>query len=191
MILSSLEMALNKYLALDSETYKRWQVLDGKVIEIKILPMNFTFYLLPGKTKIELSDKATKNIDTSIAGTPLALCKAKLTGKPQNITITGDAELGQVVNDILQSMDIDWEEHLSHYIGDIATHSIGKFVRDLRDFGKQAARSLQQNVTDYLQEESRLLPARLEIEDFYHDVNKLRNDLDRLEAKIKLLYNQP
>ena len=45
---------------------------------------------------------------------------------------------------------------------------------------------MQQNLTEYLQEETKHLPAREEIEDFFDDVDNLKLRLDRLQAKMKI-----
>jgi len=43
------------------------------------------------------------------------------------------------------------------------------------------------NVSEYLQEESRDVPSRYEVERFTRRVNALRDDTDRLEARIRRL----
>ena len=40
---------------------------------------------------------------------------------------------------------------------------------------------------EYLKEELRVLPARIEVENFSADVNRLRSDVDRLAARIQRL----
>jgi ubiquinone biosynthesis protein UbiJ len=44
-----------------------------------------------------------------------------------------------------------------------------------------------QNVAEYLQEEGRDVPNRTEAEEFLHGVDRIRDDVDRLEARLKLL----
>jgi ubiquinone biosynthesis protein UbiJ len=43
------------------------------------------------------------------------------------------------------------------------------------------------NIREYLQEESRDVPSRYEVDRFVSDVNALRDDVDRLEARINRL----
>ena len=43
------------------------------------------------------------------------------------------------------------------------------------------------NVREYLQEESRDVPSRYEVERFTRDVGALRDDVDRLEARLARL----
>ena len=43
------------------------------------------------------------------------------------------------------------------------------------------------NIREYLQEESRELPSRYEVERFTADVNALRDDVERLAARVQRL----
>ena len=45
---------------------------------------------------------------------------------------------------------------------------------------------MSDNVREYLQEESRDVPSRYEVERFADEVGRLRDDVDRLEARINL-----
>ena len=46
---------------------------------------------------------------------------------------------------------------------------------------------VRMNTAEYLQEESRALPAPLEAQGFYSDVERLRDDVERLAARLALL----
>lgn len=48
-------------------------------------------------------------------------------------------------------------------------------------------RSLELNLAEYLQEESRVLPGPLELENFFADVDTLRDDVERLAARVQRL----
>jgi ubiquinone biosynthesis protein UbiJ len=47
------------------------------------------------------------------------------------------------------------------------------------------------NIREYLQEESRDVPSRYEVEQFSKHVSELRDDVDRLAARIGRLGNPP
>jgi ubiquinone biosynthesis protein UbiJ len=46
------------------------------------------------------------------------------------------------------------------------------------------------NIREYLQEESRDVPSRYEVDRFAASVSKLRDDVDRLEARLKRLQDE-
>ena len=54
-------------------------------------------------------------------------------------------------------------------------------------WGRKAADSFSQNVAEYLQEEGRDVPTRVELEEFLESVDHLREATDRLEARLTRL----
>jgi ubiquinone biosynthesis protein UbiJ len=105
------------------------------------------------------------------------------------VEISGDAELGQQFSEILEALDIDWEEHLSHFTGDLVAHKLGNVVRGALSWGRQTVDTLGQDVAEYLQEESETVPNQDEAEGFMSQVDVLRTDVDRMEARVKRLEN--
>ena len=130
--------------------------------------------------------------DATLSGTPLSLLRlagpapeAALRGGA--VHIEGDAEVAQTFSELLQAAQPDLEEELSRVVGDVAAHQIGNAARTALGFARRAHDTLLQNVSEYLQEEGRDVPNRTEAEEFLHGVDRLRDDVDRLEARLKLL----
>ena len=82
-------------------------------------------------------------------------------------------------------MDIDWEELLSRWVGDIAAHQLGKFGRSLREWAGETKRTLEMDISEYLREESDLVARQEDVAEFVDAVDTLRGDLDRLEESLK------
>jgi ubiquinone biosynthesis protein UbiJ len=78
----------------------------------------------------------------------------------------------------------DLEEELSHWIGDVAAHELGRAAANAGAWFRRAAAALRMNTAEYLQEESRALPAALEAQAFYRDVERLRDDVERAAARL-------
>ncbi len=191
-LLTTLETALNYYLHLDPETLKQLGRLQGKVIAIELRGLNTILYALPGSYGLRLHSRWEGEVDTTISGTPLAMSRMGLGDSSKalfsgDVTIRGDVETGQQFKRILDSMDIDWEEQLAAITGDVIAHRTGNLVRDGLLWGRQLLDTLQQDVSEYLQEESRILPGRTEITPFMDDVDRLRDDTARLEARVQRL----
>ena len=81
----------------------------------------------------------------------------------------------------------DVVEELSKLIGDTPAHQALRLVRAATGFGRRAAATGVRNMAEYLAHERRDLVSAPEAEDFYRGVEKLREDLDRLEARTRLL----
>ena len=123
-------------------------------------------------------------------GSPMALLRmnGRREGSSQlfsgEVSITGDTELAHRIAKILATFEIDWEEQLSRLTGDILAHQAGDLVRQAGAWGRDRFKTLTLNGGEYLQEESQLLPTRIEIEEFLTGVDTLRDDTERLQARI-------
>ena len=106
------------------------------------------------------------------------------------LEITGDAHTGERFQRLLALARPDIEEELSHIVGDAAAHSIGQLARGLGEWARDARATMGTNIREYLQEESRDVPSRYETERFARDVGTLRDDVDRLEARIARLQRE-
>ena len=188
-IAAGLETVLNPVLRLDPDTQARLAALDGKAIAIEPEGLGMTLYLLPGVHGIRVLDQYAGEPTVRIRGAPLALARQwrgrGTTGG--DVTIEGDAAVGREFQTALAQLDIDWEEQLSRLLGDAAAHQIGRFWREFQSWGRQTGDLLGRNTGEYLQHELRLLPPRPAVEQFLSAVDILREDTDRLAARIERL----
>ncbi|MDT8405015.1 SCP2 domain-containing protein [Sulfuriflexus sp.] len=189
-LVSALDAALNRVLQLDPHAAERVRALEGKLLALHIRGPNMTLYLLPVDGRLQVHAFAEGHIDTTISATPLGLARLALATDSSDamfkgeVKIVGDVAFGQAVKDLLGNIDIDWEELLSNVIGDIAAHQVGRGVRGLKNWGQHAAASLQQDLAELLQQEMRVLPQRVDIEQFLDDVDALRADVERFELRL-------
>lgn len=191
--LAALEQALNAALALDPVTLQRLAALQGKVIAVDIRGSGVVLHLAPQADGLRLMGHFDGSVDTTLRGTPLALLRMSASRPGEglftgDVTIDGDVELGQRLQQILRRLDIDWEEHLSRLTGDVVGHQIGQALRGLVAFGKSAAQSLGLDLGEYLQEERRAVPTRSEVDAFIAEVDRVRMATDRLEARVVRLH---
>jgi ubiquinone biosynthesis protein UbiJ len=189
----TLETVLNRYLRLDPEAAARMAGLAGRCIAIELRGIDLTLFMQPGEQGIRIPGEVQQHVDTTLHGTPLALARLGLgadTGKSLfsgDVTISGDVETGQAFKDILDDMDIDWEEQLSQFTGDVIAHQVGNMARHTRRVLSHGRVTLERDLGEYLREELRVLPARIEVDNFSADVDRIRTDTDRLAARIRRL----
>ncbi|OGI56669.1 MAG: hypothetical protein A3D32_04890 [Candidatus Muproteobacteria bacterium RIFCSPHIGHO2_02_FULL_60_13] len=103
------------------------------------------------------------------------------------VQISGDIDLGQRFQRLLEKIDIDWEEQSARVLGDVPARQLGNALRDLSGWSRQALHALKQDVGEYLQEESRLLPVRSRAGAFRRSVETLERDLVSLEKRLARL----
>ena len=191
--ITGLESAINRYLRLDPESGKRLAGLAGRCINIHLEGLNVDLYIHPDEHGLQLKDSIEGEADTTLQGTPLALARLGLGSNTEkslfsgDVVISGDVETGQTFKAILDELDIDWEEQVSHLTGDIVAHQLGNLARRGRHALRHGLNTLEQDIGEYLQEELRVLPTRIETENFSNDVTRIGMDVERLEARVKRL----
>ncbi len=196
-LLAGLEAALNRYLRLDPDAMVRMAALQQRSIAIELTPLQLTLYVVPGANGVQLRSQVESGPDTVLRGTPLGLAQLGLgsqSGKTLfsgSVTIEGDVETGQAFKAILDEMDIDWEEQLSRLTGDVVAHQLGNTARRAASALRHGRRTLEQDLGEFLQEELRVLPTRIETENFSADVARLGMDTDRLAARVRRLQTPP
>ena len=103
------------------------------------------------------------------------------------VRIQGDAEVAQRWRELLLLLRPDLEEELSRWVGDAAAHRIGGLAGRVAAFGRRAAETAVRNSAEYLAHERGDLVPRGEAEAFFDGVDRLREDVDRLEARLDAL----
>lgn len=195
-ITAGLETTLNSALRLDPAAWNRLAHFSDKVIAIELQGLDLTLYILPGDHGISLMSQYGAEPDTTLSGTPLAMAKMALGPNASNVlfagevTIRGDVETGQRFKRLLDELDIDWEEQLSRFSGDILAHKLGDLVRATTAWGQQTLNILGQNATEYLQQEGQDLPLPATVQQFLQAIDTLRDDTARLEARVARLRQQ-
>lgn len=194
--LETLEDLINRVVSLDPVAAQRLAEWHGRVIAIALRGTAITFYFIPDQLgRLQLQGSYEGQTDCRIEGSPLDLMRAsdRQQGPAQlfagHVAISGDTELAHRFSEVLGNLQIDWEEQLSRYVGDVTAHALARFGRDTRDQAQRKLKLVQQNLSEYLTEEARLLPHAFEVEDWIRDVETLRDDVERLAARIQLLEN--
>jgi ubiquinone biosynthesis protein UbiJ len=195
-IIGTLESSLNTYLQLDPDSQRILEKMTGKCLAIELKGLDVTLYLLTDTKGIQIFSDYPDTPDAILSGTPMELLGLALEQQPgpavfaEGVKISGDTELGQLFKRLFDSLDIDWEEYFSHYTGDIVAHKMGSLLRSGIDWSQQAIDILRQDIAEYLLQEDHLVPEKAELEGFYTDIDTLRDNTERLEARIQRIKDQ-
>lgn len=184
----AVELALNAAIEGSSAARADLKRLEGKVIAFELTGLPLRFYFLPQPGRLTVAADYHGDTDIRVSAPPASLLSAALQrddAPPKGMQINGDAETAQVFSRLLKQADLDWEELLSRHTGDVAAHEVGKAVRGLHRWGRDAASRLGLDLAEYLQYESRDLPSRREVAEFLTGVDRLRDDAERLDARLK------
>jgi len=193
LLFSAFEAALNKYLSLDEDVTTFLQPLAGKIIAINIQPFDETFYLCPTEQNIQMIDYYEGSADTTLTGTLAAFGLMGASSTPARsffsgeVLIEGDLSVGRQFQKLFEQLDIDIEEQLAHLTGDVIAHKVGHFFRKANQWNKENFNSLQLNVKEFLQDETQDLPPAPEVNILTQQIDQLKEDSERIEARINRL----
>lgn len=190
--LKTLQKAINLALFMDEDIATKLQPLDGKVLQMVIMPLSIVFFIRFTTLGIELFTDYDGNPDTTIHSSPLGLIRLSLLPASKarslfndKIKISGDLLLGQKIKTLFDNLSLDWEGHLAHFTGDVVAHQIGSFWRQGVAFNRKVSDNIRSTISEYLHEELRASPSAEELNDFFNDVDALSLDAERLTAQIQ------
>lgn len=187
-LLRLLETTLNRVLALDGGAAPALAALEGRRVALRLKPWAAPIQISVSGGRLTASDADAP--DLSITATPGALLAmaAERGGfelPAGRIDISGDADLARRIQKLVAALDPDWDRPFSRFFGEVAGHQIAKGLRGALSWGRETARAMLLNSTEYLREESRDLVAPGELAEFTDDVDRIRDDVERLEARIE------
>ncbi len=160
--------------------------LDGKLVAIRVRDTALAGYFEIDRGRLNLTTNHDGEPDVVITGSlvALALMAGEDAIRDGSLDLSGDAATAQAFQQLLTHARPDIEEELSAVIGDTAAHGLGEFARAVGRWASETRSIMGDNVREYLQEESRDVPSRYEVEQFSRQVNQLRDDVDRLAARV-------
>ena len=192
LLLKPLEMALNHALRFDMESHEQLQRFAKRSIRIDITNLNIAVIARFTDDQILLEMAEEHVADLMIKADSFALLK--LLKQPDSlfsnqIQILGDVQFAKQLQDWQQHFDFDWEQQLARLTGDTLAYPLAQSLRRGFDWLKYNRSEFEQSVAEYLREESHYLPDKSQTMRFMQNVDLLRADTDRLEARIKRLQN--
>ena len=189
--LAALEAAANRALALSEQGTAVLEPLAGSVFACHCTTPELDFYLHLETDGVRLTGVHEGAVTTRITGSAsdfseLATSEdAAATLINGNLTLEGNSAPLIEFQHILADLNIDWEAPLVSSLGDVAGHQIAEILRSVFSWGRQASSGLARQVEEFIHEEARLSPPRLEVEDFYRDIAELVMRVDRLQSRVE------
>jgi ubiquinone biosynthesis protein UbiJ len=197
MLTATLENVLNRGLPRSPRAQQLCAELAGRSVAIAIAGRSRRVLVESTGLSLKLRAVTAESLastpsDATISGGPFSLLA--LSGPaPEallqrgDVRIDGDAELAQKFRELALLLRPDLEEELSLVVGDVPAHQLGRFARAAFGWTRKAASTTVRNAAEYLGHERRDLVPRSEAEQFLQGVDTLREDVDRLAARIDLL----
>lgn len=194
MLSDTIENLLNRGLPRSPRAQQLCLELAGRRIAIDASPL-LRFVVESNGVALKVSTGAG-DADAHVRGGPFSLLAL---GGPDpravlqrgDVQIRGDAELAEKFRELARLLRPDLEDELSHVIGDIPAHHVGRFTRAAVGWTQNAANTTLRNAAEFLAHESRDLVPRREAAQLLNGIDALREDVDRLAARIDLVAPRP
>jgi ubiquinone biosynthesis protein UbiJ len=195
MLTQTIENVLNRGLPRSPRARQICRELRGHRVGVDVSGFARLIVESTGET-LQLTSDAAAPAEAEIVGGPLSLM-ALAGDSPEaviqrgDVQIRGDAELAQRFRELALLLRPDIEEEVSKVIGDVPAHHLGRFARAAFGWTRHAAGTQMRNVAEFLAHERQHLVPRAEADQLLRGVDLLRENTDRLEARIELLTRKP
>lgn len=179
--------SLNHVIQQQSWAQNRLRPFSGATIAILGLP--FTLSLQITEQGIFSSTDASQVADVTLQLPPDALGRSLFAfdQMASAVKITGAVDIAEALGFVLRNLHWDIESDIAKLIGDIPAHRLARTGLSLQSQLSTAAERLTQNLIEFTRDESTLLVGNTELSEFCQSVDQLRDDLARIEQRIRHL----
>jgi ubiquinone biosynthesis accessory factor UbiJ len=198
---SGIELAMNQLLKLDEDSQQRLKKLSGKSLQVTIKelpwPLLFSFSeqidvraVMPSDMDLEPTTETVDClIELNLETLPKLRDSSQLTQliQQKQLNLIGDIYVAQTFSALLKDLDIDWEEQLSGYTGDVVAHQTFASMRTLFDTAKTQIEQGAIELGERLTQSDSIAVKPSEMFEFSKNVSELRSDTERLSARLALL----
>lgn len=193
LLCAALEVALNRYLALEPAVLAECATLGGRSIALRTEAPDWRFTIEFHRGGVRVSGDAELDADVEVRGSLAMLMRLAWTvrkrdaGVPQGLQVDGDAELLRRFNGLLADVGFDPEEFAARFVGDATAHRVVQGLQGLFGWGRKTVDTLALDTAEYLREETQDLARAADVDDWSEAVDTLRDDVERLEARLRRL----
>ena len=189
-----LERVANRALYYAPLTRMQLHKLEGRSLGIELQRPHFPLLVSVTRKGLMFQSHWEGGADVTLRGPAVALLR-QLRNEDNTpgslmrhgIELEGDQALAQQFVKVLKDLDIDLESALGDLIGDLAAHQVVEVARSGLGWLGRAGKSLLQQSRHLLAEERKVVVNTRQFDGFRSKVEQLREDTDRLEARLRLL----
>ncbi|MBI3711507.1 MAG: SCP2 sterol-binding domain-containing protein [Burkholderiales bacterium] len=188
MISSTFSQFLNHLLAQESWARAVLQKHAGKLacIDLEVLQIRVRV-AADGYVQSVSDTELQEDVRLNIKLADLPLIAQDSTRAVSYVKIEGDADFAQAISQLSQDLRWEVEDDLSRVVGDIAARRVVSGGRQIAHFVGQTHQKVQENFADYFLEENPMLVRPRAVRAFADQVNKTRDDVERLMKRLERL----
>lgn len=192
LVTAAVESTLNILVNDDPELSRRMSRLKGQVIQVNLKELNKTLTFVFSQQIDVLANYEGQPdcyLSLNISVLPELRDQSNITKliKQDKLVLEGDIQLAQKFSQLMTDCKPDLEEWLSRVTGDVVAHTLVKGVSNVGRFVRSQATKHQNHVAQVLTEEWKVAPAPLEIAHFCDQVDDVKSQAARVEARLAQL----
>jgi len=190
-----LEASLNQLLQYDPTSQARAKILQGKVIQIELKPFKPLWFIFAVQTLDVLGEyeyPADACLTLTLSGLDILKNPEKLSQfiREDKVDLQGDPALFHAFSHLFKDLNIDWEEQLSTYTGDIIAHTVCRGLSTGKTLLQHQLQRTKIDLKEAITEEWKIAPGPLEIAAFCDDVNDLVKNSEPILQRAETLLNR-
>lgn len=192
----ALQTALNRALALDPDTRQALTALDGRHIDLTLEAPALAMRISVHGQQLEVGPVDHREADLAVRSTlagvlaqlpMIAAARRPADAAAGRVRVAGDAELARRLQQLAKGFDPDWQLPFVRVFGEVLGVQIAHALRSALQTARRGAGDLAHSAAEFVTEESRDVVSRAELEAFHDDVDVLRDDVERLAARVQRL----
>jgi ubiquinone biosynthesis protein UbiJ len=192
LVTAVVETTLNTLINDDDALVSRVTRLKGQVIQVHLREFNKSLTFVFSHQLDVLANYEGESdcyLSLSLSVLPELKDQANITKliKQDKLELEGDIQLAQKFSALLTDCKPDIEEWLSRVTGDVVAHTAVQGAKNLFGFIASQASKHQDHFGQVLTEEWKIAPPPLAIAAFCDDVDDVRSQVERLNARLNAL----
>ena len=193
-LIATLEQTVNAGIRAADVKPEQLAPMAGKILKLRIEDLDLDVWLICGKTRWWFATEPQDGSDIELSGnlgsfieTLRAIIKPNRPLVFEGLDIRGNIGVLQTMQNIFQTLNLDWEDVVTKALGPIPAGILVKTLRQLRRQWLISSDSLEFQTKEYIQSEQKTILTSTFYKKGKARVSKLGRQIDRLEARLKRL----
>lgn len=199
----ALGAALDRVVALDPQAAARLSELEGRALDVTWAGPEFSARIEvrdgriafgPGAARLDGSKPADLGVRATLAGALNMLLRERgerglpgLDAAATKVEISGDADLARTLSRLVERFEPDVERAFAGVLGEVGGVQLARGLKRGLEWARESVSTLAQDAGAFVRDESRDAVARAEIDEFLADVDRLRDDAERVASRVSRL----
>ena len=179
---------LFNYLVLEHYQNSNFSELYLKKIRLKFENISFVIFFEDDIKIVEEDDSVDLEVYISLDALPSILFG--IDDFKKKVKLNGDANVASLLNDLIENFDFNMEEKLVVFFGEFNASLITKIFLTVKSELNNFSINFKGMVAEFIDREKTLIPSKNEIENFNNSVDKIRDDVERLQQRTSILYEK-